>query len=621
MTRIVSARIHPAIGIARVGNSPDDFFIGPEVPYPTDPPNGGYKDASGRLKRQAARFRVYGYDDDGNVVRELTADDADIKWSVHVANKKAAWYDFVVALDIPEAADVEAPRRNSWVASGDRGKLVIDPGPKSIGGRNRPAVSLDGGRFFDEEVNLGELRTDEHGRLVFLGGRGKSGTPFPGNSLTTFDNNNGWYDDTSDGPVHARVALEGKEIPVDPAWVVVAPPNYAPDIVSPQTMYDVIYDALYTAWFRYKPIPAPSFKKDILPLLLQFSSTQWVNYGFFVQFGWTGPNDFSRKDYIAKLGEPGSEFQELRTQIFHMFRDPSASAPNETQWPHLYGDAFGNYDDSAKVEFTVTSVIYGRLTRWMNGDFAADYDDDPLPPLEELGVEEQPDALDRAALHFCLGGPFHPGCEMTWPMRQVAMYRSPFRLRERRAGLAEPDYGEFMTPALALSDDGPLAQSGPGDVTRWMAVPWQSDTASCRSGYPTAILPADPYLPAFWPARVPNQVLLEEDYEIVMDENQPGDRRVAAFNMRQNWLRALDLNAPYLIQITKMIDGFGDLGVVERRPGPTGDARFPSVMYVETGVSADIPEEIAERSRTARGGEKASLEYLLARFGGRGRPS
>ena len=41
-----------------------------------------------------------------------------------------------------------------------------------------------------------------------------------------------------------------------------------------------------------------------------------------------------------------------------------------------------------------------------------------------------------------------------------------------------------------------------------MAVPWQTDTASCRSGYYLGYGPRyDPYVPTFWPARVPNQVL------------------------------------------------------------------------------------------------------------------
>jgi L-lysine epsilon oxidase-like protein len=67
---ITRCKIHPAIGIARVGDSPDKDFIGPERPGRHDPPEGGhYKDAAGRIKRQAARFRIFAYDEDGEVVR------------------------------------------------------------------------------------------------------------------------------------------------------------------------------------------------------------------------------------------------------------------------------------------------------------------------------------------------------------------------------------------------------------------------------------------------------------------------------------------------------------------------------------------------------------------------
>jgi len=55
---IVRAAIHPGIGVARIGDSPDDYFLGPEVPPPGAPPDGGYRDRSGALKRQAARFRL-----------------------------------------------------------------------------------------------------------------------------------------------------------------------------------------------------------------------------------------------------------------------------------------------------------------------------------------------------------------------------------------------------------------------------------------------------------------------------------------------------------------------------------------------------------------------------------
>src|SRR5438309_7732985 len=65
---IVSVAIHPAIGIARVGNSEDSFFFAPDVPgaLPRSPQRG-FKDRRGAIARQAARFRIYGFDAGGNV--------------------------------------------------------------------------------------------------------------------------------------------------------------------------------------------------------------------------------------------------------------------------------------------------------------------------------------------------------------------------------------------------------------------------------------------------------------------------------------------------------------------------------------------------------------------------
>ena len=91
--------------------------------------------------------------------------------------------------------------------------------------------------------------------------------------------------------------------------------------------------------------------------------------------------------------------------------------------------------------------------------------------------------LDRAALEFCLADAFHPGCEMTWPMRVASMYWRRSASPRRRAGPSR-DYGAVLTPDRSRC---PLtarsAGSVPGGITRWMAVPWQTDTASCRSGY------------------------------------------------------------------------------------------------------------------------------------------
>ncbi|MEM7417494.1 MAG: LodA/GoxA family CTQ-dependent oxidase [Gemmatimonadota bacterium] len=51
------------------------------------PPPDGYRDETGAIRRQAARFRIYGYDAEGRVVRELTAADATITWTAHLVNR------------------------------------------------------------------------------------------------------------------------------------------------------------------------------------------------------------------------------------------------------------------------------------------------------------------------------------------------------------------------------------------------------------------------------------------------------------------------------------------------------------------------------------------------------
>jgi hypothetical protein len=584
--KIVKATIHPSIGIARVGNSQNEFFIGPEVVFPQPQEPGFYKDKSGAIKRQAAKFRIFGYNSAGEVVKELDADNANITWTVHVANKKAAWYNFELAMDIPEAQD--CPIRNANITGADRHKLVIDPGKCSIPGKSGAlAVPLDKGEFFGKSVYLGELRTDDKGNLIFLGGRGDSASAFENNPTHTFGNNDGWHDDTSDGPVSAVVSIDGAEIPVEPAWVVVAPPNYAPDMISIRTLYDVIQDANIDRWSEFpKTI---SFKNDIYPILYRFYNLQWVNYGFYVQFGWKSPNDFLREDFLAKLASNQEEYLELRRQIFHYFRNPNAEKdvenvnPERQMWPWIYGDA-AMLDGSPRQWLALTKTQYKMLVKWVAGDFEPGYQPNPYQDIDCIELSTKPDMLDRAALHFCLGDAFHPGCEMTWPVRHYTMYYAPFRFRPRAKDDPAPDYGEVLKPEQVYDissntavESGPLFNQGPGDITRWMAVPWQTDTASCRAGY---IKEFDPYVPTFWPARVPNHVLTKENYDKVMDTCLPIEERRAAFNQRAVWYRGL--KGQYVEQINEMVTEFGKLGIVEKQSGPSDCSDFPDEIYVES---------------------------------------
>jgi hypothetical protein len=602
---IVSARIHPGIGIARVGNSIDSgeagYFIGPEVTKPVLREPGFYRDKQGRLKRQAARFRVYGYDKHNRLVGELTAADAEIQWTVHVANKKAAWYDFDIALDLPEAVGIRSARRNAQIQGEDRRRLIIDAGPCNIAGRLRDAPPLVG-RFFGHDVYLGELRTDEEGRLLFLGGLGRSGTPFRDFfPPSTFANNPCWHDDISDGPVSARVWIGKHEIEiVESAWVIVTPPNFAPDLIANQTMYDVIADALSGRMLPQRDSGnPPSFTEDILPLFRHFQDAQWLNAGFFRQFGWQGMIDFTRPEFLEALSRvPQADpnhpfrkidpFKELRLLVLSQFRDPDATVFQPLRWPPVFGDAYGNpvSPPSPREGFAITRSLFQSLQQWASGNFVADYDPLGETPgsLEEVEPTRRPEMLDRAALTFCMGGPFHPGIEVTWPLRIVSMFQSPFRLRRRPADFPEADYGEFLTSSLVLSRDGPLSASGPGDITRWMSVPWQTDMASCRPGYRGADFPDDDFLPAFWVSRVPGHVLTEANYRIITDPKPTRTRedRLAAFQERADWTRSLNPHDPYVDVITRMVRNFGELGIIERRDLPEAIPGLPPVMYIET---------------------------------------
>jgi hypothetical protein len=125
--------------------------------------------------------------------------------------------------------------------------------------------------------------------------------------------------------------------------------------------------------------------------------------------------------------------------------------------------------------------------------------------------------------------------------------------------------------------DNPCSALVAGGITRWMAVPWQTDTASCRSGYQKSY---DPYLPTFWPARVPNQVMSQHAYETVTNEHLPIDDRLRAFAKRAAWIRPLG-DVSYQDQINNMIKDIAQMGIVEVRDGPKDQAGFPSILEVE----------------------------------------
>ena len=173
-------RIHPAIGIARVGNS-QEYYLAPEsiaaMPQPGKPGDattGGLpirpgtedtiinsseiRDSDGGFKRQAARFRIFAYAEDA--VAQYPADGGteitigskingktvkDIVWTVHLANKKSSWFanndDLgVVAYENGNTPTLRNLREglDPYNASRLR-KLIIDAGPRAVKGKNNCA--------------------------------------------------------------------------------------------------------------------------------------------------------------------------------------------------------------------------------------------------------------------------------------------------------------------------------------------------------------------------------------------------------------------------------------------------------------------------------------------------
>src|SRR6478609_5061696 len=336
-------RLHPTINFARVGTS-DEYYLSPETSAGLPVPGGGdtvgglpikcgtedepitsddLRDGAGNLLRQAARYRIYAYPftspdtypagagveiypgsalTDGRVVK-------DVIWTVHLANKKANAYNVVPSAGLQAYADGKVPQmRNSDVygtvdAPLRLSQLVIDPGPRAIassaGGapcrRRRPAIlpKDSNGPLFQPSGpldSLGELRTDERGRLLVLPAKGRTaaiydeyGDPMP---LTGDLNNGGWFDDTADGPVSATIVFEdGSVEQAFGAWVVCGDPAYAPQIRNVVSVWDDVYDA----WVRelelqpeiysgneFQTDYRPAFGAEIYPIFRAPALQRWT---------------------------------------------------------------------------------------------------------------------------------------------------------------------------------------------------------------------------------------------------------------------------------------------------------------------------------------------------------
>ena len=654
-------RIHPAIGMARVGNS-EAFYIGPEtmaaLPIPgNDKVTGGLpikagteseiitssdlRDKRGALKRQAARFRIYKYDEAefesypngggkeiciGSKVNGKKV--ADILWMVHMANKKANTY----VLENPNLAasariidgyrDGKLPPLRNF----DEGpfpnsttrvrKLTIDPGPRTIRGKHRTAVKLDKAtkasylnkegqikplddypKLFPEDSfgklncptgpidTLGELQTDDNGRLLVVGAYGRAcgwfmedGTPYP---LEHDVDNDGWFDDTGDGPVTAVLVFDDDSTQeVHGGWVVSTDPSYAPQTLNVVSLWDDMYDSwvrkldlvpdIYTNG-KYNDDFEPDFDDHLLPIFRSVEMQQWN----------TNLPQMAINAHKA-VGKITPDDNPMRTILSGLafIRNPNNTGENDVGVP-LMPLSLG---DQGRAFLSPSLTQYFFLTQWNDNKFNA-------KAQEKLGPGE---FLDRAVLVNCLGGRFSPGIDMTFIIRQPNLYiqdwqtsgSGPFRIKAKRL-----DYRNVQPDRPFLNEGYVPLHTGneglePGDTSKFMANPWHTDYNSCATHETDPNPLNSTTLYWSWPAQRPVAVYAAKD----VVNGKLGNQRYSVRG-RGTEVENPEQQGRYQNRLD-MLKNWDKIGIIIQGSAIDGDVKYSKDQYLEVESLLDETEVV-----------------------------
>lgn len=551
----MSLTIHPSVGVARLGNSTTDICLSPDsiggLPYDADS-NGNpigpitqFKDAAGLIKRQGQPFKLY--DADGVEVTLDTPNVESIEWTVHLANKKAAWYAYSEL-----KGNLLYGQSNSYQNQGvsfrnpnskNRQTLIVDPGPRTVSGRQEtigfnvenapqdyPVQYPPQNVLYGVSVTtLGDLLTDAQGRLVVLGGYGHAGGNLP---LESYGGSSTWHDDISDGPVYCTVTFnDGTPAQTLSAWCIIGSPDFAPEIVNISNLSDTMFDvgvrnfdlvpAMYSEseYSGWNSDYIANFQRDILPIINRISRYQWVaNVQSMMAFA----------SNVFDFTDNSEENKQNRLNYYNYFRQNDAQPPDPTNLPQeqLFtstesGDMFPmmplNSGSNSVSNTTIQKFLaldetqLFLLGQWAKGKFISNrnYENYPVSPK------------DQAAVGNCVGLPMCPGIEVTWSMQNPIIYSKPYKLLQYGD---EQQYQENgLTPSRDECEGGGCE---PGDLTKRMACPWQADFFQCTIQYINFTNPAvnkhkidkdgnmaplpPTYYTYWWPPQSPWDILVGE---------------------------------------------------------------------------------------------------------------
>lgn len=594
--------IHPSVGVARLGNSNGQFCLSPDeiggLPFEADQygnqkgPIIEFKDESGQVRRQGQPFKIYL----DNI--ELTLDSpnvASIEWNVHLANKKAAWYQYselegnLLYGNSNSYASRQVPFRNAKVmGEKNRRALIIDPGPRSISGKQQtiefdatnvppgyPASFPPSTVKYGTPVNtLGSLVTDDQGRLIVLGGYGHAGGNEP---LTSYGGSDTWHDDISDGPVYCTVTFnDGTPTAELQAWVIIGSPDYAPEIVNISTLSDSMFDVAVRE-FDFVPdmcnrgIFNSSFKanyqQDILPIITRLGRYQWVaNVQPMMAF----------TSNIFDFSDNGDGNKSNRENYYSYFRAPndkSNPSPNQPQ-AQLFrnngtnifpmqplNSGSNSVSNETIVKFlSLNETQYFLLGQWAKGCFDNDPNYEPYPV----------NSWDTASVGNCVGLPMCPGIEVTWSVQNKNIYSAPYIISDQKGKGGYDATG--LTPSRDECEGGGCE---PGDITKRMACPWQADFFQCTIQYINFTDPSinkhnkQPLPPTYysywWPPQSPWDVLTGE-----LTADGQAESHVPA-GQQMNYARGIN-------SFVQMVEHWSALAFIRDRN--SGDKGFP--FFTET---------------------------------------
>ncbi|MBE0366938.1 CTQ-dependent lysine 6-oxidase LodA [Pseudoalteromonas aurantia] len=507
--------LHPSVGVARLGNSEGQFYLAPDqiggLPFEADEwgnkidsPVNQFKDQEGRIRRQGQPFKII--DEDNN---ELTLASDNVKavtWTVHIANKKAAWYEFneLQGNLLFGEENSYSNRRTPWrnASETNRRSLIIDPGPRTITGANAKAIFDEASASNNYPVSfppkpcqgteiksLGNIITDNEGRLVVIGGYGNAGGNEP---LESYGGADSWHDDIADGTVYCTITFnDGQELKLS-AWVIVGSPDFAPEIVNISNLSDTMFDVaireqnlcaeMYSNG-EFQPSYQANYYRDIEPIIQRISRYQWVS------------NVQSMSAFVSNIfdfKDNTEENQANRSAYFNYFRKPVNPAtvqqtpPIEQTNQQLFehgieghlplmpvnsgSNSVSNAEDNIVDKFlTLTQTQYFLLSQWASGSFS---NEKPLPTTsaqDSFGVFH----ADQGSVGNCVGLPMCPGIEVTWSMQNPVIYAAPYVIKDQSIGSGFPN---GLDPERDECEGGGCQ---PGDLTKRMACPWQADFFNC----------------------------------------------------------------------------------------------------------------------------------------------